>query len=188
MTATSIVIFGASGDLTHRKLIPALYHQFKSKRLPDDLNIIGVSRTKYEHHEFRDSMKEAVKEIQEAALSLLEQTDLRFRQLPVLDAFGLFDASFDVSSEDQSAIDKKIAIDRLELALKHAKDDHHDDLDLLAHLWPTPDDVGGLKVCLLVRFALLLPYFHLMVSFLIFYNRFLNRIFIIFLIKIVSSC
>ena len=62
MTATSIVIFGASGDLTHRKLIPALYHQFKSKRLPDDLNIIGVSRTKYEHHEFRDSMKEAVKE------------------------------------------------------------------------------------------------------------------------------
>lgn len=60
MTATSIVIFGASGDLTHRKLIPALYHQFKSKRLPDDLNIIGVSRTKYEHDEFRASMKESV--------------------------------------------------------------------------------------------------------------------------------
>ncbi|MCB9459619.1 MAG: glucose-6-phosphate dehydrogenase [Anaerolineaceae bacterium] len=60
MSATTIVIFGASGDLTHRKLIPALYHQYKRERLPEDLNIIGVSRTKYEHDEFRASMKEAV--------------------------------------------------------------------------------------------------------------------------------
>ena len=50
-------------------------------------------------------------------------------------------------------IDKKVAIDRLQLALKHSKDDHRDDLDLLAHLWPTPDDVGGHKVWLHIRFA-----------------------------------
>ncbi len=33
--STAIVIFGASGDLTARKLIPALYNNFKKKRLPD---------------------------------------------------------------------------------------------------------------------------------------------------------
>ncbi|MDR0871056.1 MAG: hypothetical protein LBN39_09725, partial [Planctomycetaceae bacterium] len=41
----SFIIFGASGDLTSRKLIPALYNLFLKKRLPEPLCIIGFSRT-----------------------------------------------------------------------------------------------------------------------------------------------
>ena len=37
----SIIIFGASGDLTARKLIPALYHLHKEKQMPPDYRIIG---------------------------------------------------------------------------------------------------------------------------------------------------
>ncbi len=48
-----IVIFGASGDLTKRKLIPALYALFRKNRLPDDTRIIGVSRTAFSHDEWR---------------------------------------------------------------------------------------------------------------------------------------
>ena len=39
---TTIVIFGASGDLTQRKLVPALYSQFCKDRLPDELYIVGI--------------------------------------------------------------------------------------------------------------------------------------------------
>jgi len=41
---TTVVIFGASGDLTRRKLIPALYSNFKKKRLPERLRIVGFAR------------------------------------------------------------------------------------------------------------------------------------------------
>ena len=40
----SIVIFGASGDLTSRKLVPALYHLFVDKQLPSPVRIIGFAR------------------------------------------------------------------------------------------------------------------------------------------------
>ena len=42
-----IVIFGASGDLTHRKLIPAFYHLFANGLLSEEFAILGVSRTHY---------------------------------------------------------------------------------------------------------------------------------------------
>jgi glucose-6-phosphate 1-dehydrogenase len=53
---TSIVIFGASGDLTHRKLVPAFFNQYRKGRLPMNLNIVGVSRTEMSHERFRDEM------------------------------------------------------------------------------------------------------------------------------------
>ena len=49
----TIVIFGASGDLTSRKLIPALYLLFKKGRLPKETRVVGVARTKYSHDEWR---------------------------------------------------------------------------------------------------------------------------------------
>ncbi len=58
----TIVIFGASGDLTQRKLIPALYNLFRKKRLPETFNIIGVSRTVFSHEQFRTQMHDSVKE------------------------------------------------------------------------------------------------------------------------------
>ena len=52
--STSIIIFGASGDLTRRKLVPALYNQFRKNRLPKDLRVIGLARRDYSHEKFRD--------------------------------------------------------------------------------------------------------------------------------------
>lgn len=47
-----IVIFGASGDLTHRKLIPALYNLYKIGRLAEDFSVLGVARTALSDEEF----------------------------------------------------------------------------------------------------------------------------------------
>ena len=60
--ATSIVIFGASGDLTDRKLIPALYRLYRKGRLPEKLNIVGMSRTPYSDEAFRDRLRQGVEE------------------------------------------------------------------------------------------------------------------------------
>jgi glucose-6-phosphate 1-dehydrogenase len=49
----TLIIFGASGDLTSRKLIPALYSLFQKGRLPAGTRIVGVSRTPFEHEAWR---------------------------------------------------------------------------------------------------------------------------------------
>jgi len=56
----SIIIFGASGDLTKRMLVPALYHLHMKNQLPKHFQIIGSSRTKLSHEAFRERMKETV--------------------------------------------------------------------------------------------------------------------------------
>jgi glucose-6-phosphate 1-dehydrogenase len=48
-----MIIFGASGDLTRRKLMPALYYLHKEKRLPAGFTIIGTGRTKYTDEAYR---------------------------------------------------------------------------------------------------------------------------------------
>ncbi|GAL06679.1 glucose-6-phosphate 1-dehydrogenase [Photobacterium aphoticum] len=52
-----IVIFGASGDLTHRKLIPAFYHLYANGLLSEEFAILGVSRTEYSDEEFQQKLK-----------------------------------------------------------------------------------------------------------------------------------
>lgn len=47
------VIFGASGDLTRRKLIPAIYDLFKHRLLPENFALLGVSRSKLSDDDFR---------------------------------------------------------------------------------------------------------------------------------------
>ena len=54
----SIIIFGASGDLTSRKLIPALYLLHTKDLLPEATRIIGVSRTEYSHDAWRAELAE----------------------------------------------------------------------------------------------------------------------------------
>ena len=41
----AIVIFGASGDLTKRKLLPAIDQLSRNQRLPEQFNVVGVART-----------------------------------------------------------------------------------------------------------------------------------------------
>src|SRR5258708_25600045 len=48
-----MVIFGAAGDLTKRKLIPALYNLKESKLLPENFAVIGVARAEMNDEEFR---------------------------------------------------------------------------------------------------------------------------------------
>lgn len=64
-TTTSIVIFGASGDLTSRKLIPALFRLYQKERLPQDTQIIGFARRPYSDDEFRKLMRDAVEKVHE---------------------------------------------------------------------------------------------------------------------------
>lgn len=58
----AIVIFGASGDLTSRKLIPALYNLYLNDALPNPFLIVGCARTQWTHDEFRGRMEEAIRE------------------------------------------------------------------------------------------------------------------------------
>jgi glucose-6-phosphate 1-dehydrogenase len=61
-TPFAMVIFGASGDLTHRKLLPALFSLYASRTLPEPFTIVGTGRTALGHDEFRRRMREAVTE------------------------------------------------------------------------------------------------------------------------------
>jgi glucose-6-phosphate 1-dehydrogenase len=56
----ALTIFGASGDLTQRKLFPALYALAVRNLLPDEFGVVGVARTAMTNEEFREKMREAV--------------------------------------------------------------------------------------------------------------------------------
>src|ERR1700729_2644449 len=58
---TIAVIFGATGDLTHRKIVPAFYHLAKNHLLPDDFAIIGFARRPKTDEEFRKDLGEALR-------------------------------------------------------------------------------------------------------------------------------
>jgi glucose-6-phosphate 1-dehydrogenase len=57
----TIIIFGASGDLTARKLMPALYNNFQKKRLPAGLRIVGFARRDWDTDRFREHLRSGVK-------------------------------------------------------------------------------------------------------------------------------
>jgi glucose-6-phosphate 1-dehydrogenase len=58
----AMVIFGASGDLTKRKLFPALYSLAVRRLLPESFGVLGVARTEETDDEFRERMKDAVQQ------------------------------------------------------------------------------------------------------------------------------
>jgi glucose-6-phosphate 1-dehydrogenase len=58
----ALTIFGASGDLTQRKLFPALYSLALRRLLPERFGVVGVARTQETTDEFRERMKAAVQE------------------------------------------------------------------------------------------------------------------------------
>ncbi|HEX9841079.1 MAG TPA: glucose-6-phosphate dehydrogenase [Anaerolineales bacterium] len=59
---TSIVIFGASGDLTQRKLMPSLFNLFRKGRLPKQFRIVGYGGTAFTDDQFRAHLEEGIKE------------------------------------------------------------------------------------------------------------------------------
>src|SRR5438874_10736229 len=55
----TIFIFGASGDLTARKLVPALYRLYCKGRLPEEARVVGVARSRFSDDEFRKHLADA---------------------------------------------------------------------------------------------------------------------------------
>jgi glucose-6-phosphate 1-dehydrogenase len=59
---TSIVIFGASGDLTQRKLVPSLFNLFRKGRMPKQFRIVGHSKTPFSDEKFQSHLADGVKQ------------------------------------------------------------------------------------------------------------------------------
>ncbi len=57
-----LVIFGASGDLTQRKLVPAIYNLKRERRLSPEMTIVGVARRDWSDDYFREQMRQGVEE------------------------------------------------------------------------------------------------------------------------------
>jgi glucose-6-phosphate 1-dehydrogenase len=52
-----MIIFGASGDLTHRKLVPSLFNLYRKERIPADMKIFGFATREWDDEIFRNEMK-----------------------------------------------------------------------------------------------------------------------------------
>src|SRR5437588_4631855 len=57
---TALVIFGATGDLANRKLLPALYNLAHEGSLPERFELVGVARSEYSDDDFRRTAQEAI--------------------------------------------------------------------------------------------------------------------------------
>src|SRR6266498_4711318 len=57
----TVVIYGANGDLTKRKLLPALYRLMYERRLSPGFAVVGISRTPMSDDQFREKMRESVR-------------------------------------------------------------------------------------------------------------------------------
>lgn len=69
----SIVIFGASGDLTKRKLVPALFNLFREKLLPKKFFVLGTGRTVWNDEKFRETVISILEEDPRRDRALIEQ-------------------------------------------------------------------------------------------------------------------
>jgi glucose-6-phosphate 1-dehydrogenase len=59
---TAMVVFGGSGDLAHRKIVPALYNLELHRLLPQNFAFVGTSRSEFSDEEYRADMRKAVEE------------------------------------------------------------------------------------------------------------------------------
>ena len=73
----AIVIFGASGDLTKRKLIPALYNLKTNGLLPKELAVVGVARSVMTHAQFRDEQSRDIRQFATSPVDEPLWTELR---------------------------------------------------------------------------------------------------------------
>jgi len=68
-----LTIFGASGDLTKRKLLPAIYELFNQMALPENFAILGIGRTELTDKEFRDQMENGILEYSENKMERVDK-------------------------------------------------------------------------------------------------------------------
>ena len=99
----TIVIFGASGDLTYRKLIPALYHLYASNQLCDSFSILGISRTQYDDESYREKMKNSLQEMEktdpETLVKFCEHLHYQALNTSEVQDYGLLVTKLDLLAE-----------------------------------------------------------------------------------------
>src|SRR4051794_15697183 len=102
---TTLVIFGGTGDLAHRKLLPAIYNLAHEGALPERFNLIAVSRSEMSDDEFRDGARDSIKQYsrREPDEQVLEKLLEQVRYVP-----GTFDddSVFDRLEEDLDQFDR----------------------------------------------------------------------------------
>jgi glucose-6-phosphate 1-dehydrogenase len=111
---TTLVIFGATGDLSKRKLLPAIYNLAHEGALPERFNLIGVSRGELSDDEFRDQARESITEFsrREADATVLDSLVGRMRYVTgSFDDASMYDKLRDVTDEFDREAD--IAFNRL---------------------------------------------------------------------------
>lgn len=96
----AIVIFGATGDLTSRKLFPALYSLFVGGILPPRFAIIGVGRSAWTDDRFRQTMREQVRASPQFTQTLWEDLEPRLRYVQ-----QAYDQDFQPLAQDLETID-----------------------------------------------------------------------------------
>jgi glucose-6-phosphate 1-dehydrogenase len=61
LSNTAVVIFGVTGDLTSRKLIPAIYELYQSGRIPNNLHIVGFARREWDDDQLKKIFMDSVR-------------------------------------------------------------------------------------------------------------------------------
>ena len=91
-----LVIFGASGDLTYRKLVPALFDLYKQGSLPSNFAVLGVARSSFTDDSFREKMEDGIRKFAKGAKDIDEDDLKKFAQ-------KLFYLSINTDSADDYA-------------------------------------------------------------------------------------
>src|SRR5437879_4121259 len=76
MDATIFVIFGGTGDLTSRKIAPALYNLFLDGWLPGQFSIIGTGRTQLSDEQFRENLFNDINQFSRSGKAVKEKWDV----------------------------------------------------------------------------------------------------------------
>jgi glucose-6-phosphate 1-dehydrogenase len=98
-----LIIFGGTGDLSKRKLLPTLFHIFGEDELPKEFAILGIARSKMTVDQYRDLIKLAIQEFSEEPLDETRWTDF---------SHHLFYLSAD-SGKDESYLSLREKMDEL---------------------------------------------------------------------------
>lgn len=80
MSPLIFIIFGATGDLTSRKLLPAIFSLYKQQKLSQEMYVVGVGRRDFSQQEFTELMKKAVKQQKRFKIDLDESLWNSFAQ------------------------------------------------------------------------------------------------------------
>ena len=120
---TVLIIFGGNGDLTKRKIIPALYNLFLQGRLPEKFAIIGTSRTKFTDEKYRKMLLEGINEFSRTGKAEKENWE-----------------KFSINISYQAANIKDVAsYNDFEMTISKLKDDWKQDPSILYYCAVSPD-------------------------------------------------